>query len=162
MKKKFLTTTLSLFLGFSTIFTLTNCTKEVQNPALSADASAAMKSPASLKLEKNYMVNFQPLNHSGVSGTAKLWLRGDKLTVEIDAMGLEMNKLHPQHIHGFTENNKNATCPTASADTDGDGIISLFHRIVQYIIIKMYKIDCIISMLLQQGNAISSKSLNEL
>lgn len=132
MKKNLLTTTLSLFLAFSMIFSLSNCSKEVQNPALSADASAAMKSPASLNLEKNYMVNFQALNHSGVSGTAKLWLQGDKLTVEIEAMGLEMNRLHPQHIHGFKENNKNATCPTASADTDGDGIISLAEGLPSY------------------------------
>ncbi|WP_296622194.1 hypothetical protein, partial [Marivirga sp.] len=62
---------------------------------------------------------------SGVMGTAELWLDGDQLTVTIQASGLEPDMLHPQHIHGFTANNANATCPPMSADSDGDGLIEL-------------------------------------
>ncbi len=65
------------------------------------------------------------LNGSGVSGTATLTLMGDELTVHIQASGLEPGMVHPQHIHGFMENNKNSVCPPMSADTDGDGLIEL-------------------------------------
>ncbi|HKJ48551.1 MAG TPA: hypothetical protein VJ973_05650, partial [Christiangramia sp.] len=70
---------------------------------------------------KMYTVDFGSLNDSGVSGAAELSLVGSTLTVNITASGLEANKLHPQHIHGFSDNKGNSTCPPASADMDGDG-----------------------------------------
>ena len=73
---------------------------------------------------KMYTADLGMLNDSGVMGTAELRLDGDQLTVTIQASGLEPNMVHPQHIHGFT-NNSNATCPPMSADTDGDGLIEL-------------------------------------
>jgi Cu/Zn superoxide dismutase len=66
-----------------------------------------------------------PLNNSGVTGTATLSLNGNMLTVTIEASGLEPNKEHAQHIHGFMENNRKATCPTIAADTNGDGLVDL-------------------------------------
>lgn len=74
---------------------------------------------------KMYTVDIAPLNGSGVSGTAELTLVGDQLTVKVYATGLEPNMVHPQHIHGFIENNRNSTCPPASADEDGDGLVEL-------------------------------------
>ena len=73
---------------------------------------------------KTYMVSFGELNNSGVSGTAELILNGVDLTVKISASGLEPGA-HAQHIHGFTENKRNSTCPPSSADSDGDGLISV-------------------------------------
>lgn len=73
---------------------------------------------------KMYSVNFGELNNSGVSGTAELILDGVNLTVKISASGLEPGS-HAQHIHGFVENKGNSECPPASADTDGDGLISV-------------------------------------
>ena len=74
---------------------------------------------------KMYTVEFGSLNGSGVSGTAQLRLEGSTLTVDITASGLEAGELHPQHIHGFSENRGNSTCPPASADMDGDGLVSI-------------------------------------
>ena len=74
---------------------------------------------------KMYTVEFGSLNDSGVSGTAELSLEGSTLTVTINASGLEANQVHPQHIHGFSDNKGNSTCPPASADTDGDGFVSI-------------------------------------
>ena len=73
---------------------------------------------------KMYSVNFGELNESGVTGSAELVLDGVNLWVKISASGLEPGT-HAQHIHGFVENKGNSECPPASADTDGDGLISV-------------------------------------
>ncbi len=87
---------------------------DAENNALNNSAKAKM-----------YTVDFSELNGSGVTGMAELTLIGDQLTVKIEATGLEPDMLHPQHIHGFKENNRNSTCPPASADDDGDGLVEL-------------------------------------
>lgn len=76
-------------------------------------------------IAKTYTVDLAELNESGVSGTAELTLIGDQLTVKIQASGLEEDMVHPQHIHGFTENNRNSTCPPTTADDDSDGFVEL-------------------------------------
>ena len=73
---------------------------------------------------KMYSVTFGELNESGVTGSAELVLDGVNLWVKISASGLEPGT-HAQHIHGFVENKGNSECPPASADTDGDGLISV-------------------------------------
>lgn len=132
MKQKFISTARSLFLGLVVVFSLTNCTKNDKGQMLESNSATSMRNEKSLNLVKQYKATLQAINNSGVSGTAMLWLQGNMLTVQIDAMGLEANKLHPQHIHGFTDNNKNSTCPTWSADTNGDGIISLAEGLPSY------------------------------
>jgi hypothetical protein len=109
----------------------TNCTKNVKEDN-QAMQSMKMRSEKSLNLTKEYTANLMALNHSGVSGTASLMLEGNMLTVKIDAMGLEANKLHPQHIHGFTDNTRNSTCPDMSADTNGDGLVDLPEGLPSY------------------------------
>ncbi len=79
----------------------------------------------SFNLDKTYTADLMSLNNSGVMGTATLTLDGNMLTVHIAATGLEPNMVHPQHIHGFIDSNKNAKCPPMSADTNGDGFIDL-------------------------------------
>ena len=69
-----------------------------------------------------FRVRFDPLNSSGVKAEATLQMTGDNLTVTLDAVGRVPEHIHPQHIHGFTSST--STCPTASNDTNGDGIIS--------------------------------------
>ncbi|MDH3215059.1 MAG: hypothetical protein OEN01_02055 [Candidatus Krumholzibacteria bacterium] len=71
-----------------------------------------------------YVADLVPLNGSGVSGMAELTVEDGMLMVTIHATGLEPNRNHPQHIHGF-DLPRNATCPDMSADTDGDGLISV-------------------------------------
>lgn len=79
----------------------------------------------SYNLNKTYTAHISSLNDSGVSGMATLTLMGDQLTVHIQASGLEPGMVHPQHIHGFMDNNKNAVCPPMSADVNGDGLVDL-------------------------------------
>ncbi len=88
--------------------------EEAQNNKLNNSAKA-----------KKYTAELSELNGSDVWGMAELTLIGDQLTVKIEATGLEPDMVHPQHIHGFKENNRNSTCPPASADDDGDGLVEL-------------------------------------
>ncbi len=71
----------------------------------------------------NYTATLNPLNDSGASGTARLELEGDQLTVTVDAEGLAPGEVHPQHIHGL--DHKNAACPDTSFDKNGDGLIQV-------------------------------------
>lgn len=70
----------------------------------------------------HYNVPLRALNGSGVSGVATMDLDGSALTVTIVASGLEANQTHMQHIHAIDHGN--STCPPASADANGDGIVS--------------------------------------
>ena len=51
---------------------------------------------------RTFAVDLDPLNESGVDGTATLVLNDAEqtLTVQISATGLEPGMVHPQHIHG--------------------------------------------------------------
>ncbi|GHA78590.1 CHRD domain-containing protein [Pontibacter akesuensis] len=115
-------------------FSFTACEQSDISPDadFSAQNAQAAHQSKSFNLNKVYTVNLNELNNSGVSGTATLTLMGDKLEVHIQASGLEPNKLHPQHIHGFVENNRNATCPDMSSDMDGDGLIELAEGLPSY------------------------------
>lgn len=79
---------------------------------------------------QTYTADLQAIttNDADASGTATLTLRGNMLTVQIDATGVEEGETHPQHIHGFGKGEgkkRNATCPTAEQDDDGDGLVSV-------------------------------------
>jgi len=69
-----------------------------------------------------YTAPLTALNNSGVSGQATVTVEGNQLTVSVDAQGSE-EPVHAQHIHGFAS--KASSCPTAMADTSGDGRISV-------------------------------------
>jgi hypothetical protein len=75
-----------------------------------------------------YVAHLHPLNSNvtglQATGEAKFTIKGDSLTIQIDAEGLPADIMHLQHFHGFKDN-REATCPTAAADVDGDGIIDL-------------------------------------
>lgn len=92
---------------------------------LESDLNAAHKEVNASAKAKIYTAELSPLNNSGVTGTAELVLIGNELTVTINASGLEPNMVHPQHIHGFKENNRNSKCPPPSADDDGDNFVEL-------------------------------------
>jgi hypothetical protein len=131
MKQTILQTSLRLLTGAVIVLSLSQCTKEAMNH----DGGGAMDSKASmqsLNLKKEYRASLSALNNSGVHGTAHLMLDGNRLTVTIEAMGLEAGKPHPQHIHGFMENNRNSTCPTTAFDTNGDGLIDLGESVPAY------------------------------
>ncbi|MGK7392063.1 MAG: hypothetical protein ACNS60_17050 [Candidatus Cyclobacteriaceae bacterium M2_1C_046] len=76
-------------------------------------------------LPVTYSANLNPINNSGVNGSATLILEGNTLQVTIQANGLEPLKDHPQYIRGFPSSAENSTCPPPGADTDGNGIVGI-------------------------------------
>ncbi|MGI8633221.1 MAG: hypothetical protein ACR2NA_11860 [Solirubrobacterales bacterium] len=70
------------------------------------------------------VVELGTLNDSGVTGQATLTRDGDTLKVKIEAGGLVADEEHPQHIHR-PDGDTAGTCPSESADKDGDGTISI-------------------------------------
>ncbi len=78
----------------------------------------------------HYTTTLHTLNSSGVSGVATMDLQGSTLTVTVVASGLEANQTHMQHIHAIDHGN--STCPPPSADTNGDGIVSLVEGLPFY------------------------------
>lgn len=106
--------------------------EDAVEPMMDQAAKANMKGQEMSKKMKVYYADLSPLNDSGVMGHAELTLEGHTLTVEIWADGLTPNMEHPQHIHGFMENNRNATCPPPSADEDGDGLVELGEGLPYY------------------------------
>jgi hypothetical protein len=77
---------------------------------------------------EHYRATLSPLNAAKIgtsaSGTADLVIEDGKLSVEIDAKGLPPDMMHLQHFHGFADN-RQAACPTAEADSNGDGYVDL-------------------------------------
>jgi hypothetical protein len=74
---------------------------------------------------QSYEATLAPLNHSTASGTLMLTLDGNQATITETASGLPAMfggaaYPHVQHIHI----NGQGTCPTAAADTNGDGVVS--------------------------------------
>ncbi|MCC6179093.1 MAG: hypothetical protein IT305_27600 [Chloroflexi bacterium] len=76
-----------------------------------------------------YAASLEPLNTNvtkrPASGFALLTVDGDGLTVQVVARGLDPGTPHLQHIHGFLDSDAKATCPTAQADKNGDGIVDI-------------------------------------
>ena len=74
----------------------------------------------------SYQANLQPLNNqTGAGGTLMLTLNGNQATVTEDVHGLASTFQgspfpHVQHIHGLAQ----GTCPSPSADTNGDDVVS--------------------------------------
>lgn len=82
-------------------------------PAMAADAAGS------------YSTTLNEVNNSGASGEVWIDVEGDMATVTVNASGLAAEfdgaaYPHVQHIHIGAE----GTCPTMSADENGDGIIS--------------------------------------
>jgi hypothetical protein len=78
---------------------------------------------------ENYLALLTPLNSSvtklETSGAARFTIDGDKLTIVVDVRNAPVGIVHLQHFHGFKTGDKDATCPTAAADANGDKIIDL-------------------------------------
>lgn len=91
-------------------------------------ASGALAAGLGSRSQELYIAHLHPMNSvvTGLqtTGEAKFSVIGDKLTISIKARGLPPNIVHWQHFHGFADN-RTATCPSATADTNGDGIIDL-------------------------------------
>ncbi|MFB6248218.1 MAG: hypothetical protein ABEL97_06590 [Salinibacter sp.] len=78
-----------------------------------------------------YRASLNSLNGSDVEGVAKIRVQGGRLTVQVNARGHVPGKVHPQHIHA-RKSGSESTCPSASADSDGDGLVSVGEGIPAY------------------------------
>ena len=90
--------------------------------ALSFAAAAA---PAHADSGTSYQATLAAINGSGASGTVRLSLNGNAATISEHVNGLAASFMgapypHVQHIHGGAM----GVCPTTSADTNKDGVIS--------------------------------------
>lgn len=77
--------------------------------------------PALADHDGSYQATLGALNDSGASGTGMVTLDGDQATVTVEVDGVLAGSPHAQHFHIGAQ----GVCPPASADTDGDGIISV-------------------------------------
>ncbi len=97
---------------------------------LSAPALLLLPATAGAEAGASYTADLQPVPHdpakdlgSNVTGAAELSRVGGTLHVVVDATGLTPNLPHLMHIHG--ELKAKNECPPSSADTDGDGLVSI-------------------------------------
>lgn len=81
---------------------------------------------------REFVSELVSLNGSGVTGTARIKVFGDQVSVKIKASGAVPNQVHPQHIHGMEDSTMPANCPTIADDTNGDGFVDLFEGLPQY------------------------------
>ena len=90
------------------------------------DGAQAAASPEPMHAE--YVAHLQPVNAkvsgSKTTGEARFSVDGDKLTITIKVKGAQPDLEHWQHFHGFKDNHA-ASCPGASADVNGDGVIDI-------------------------------------
>ena len=93
-----------------------------------AAAGAALAADLGNDSQAVYVAHLHPMNSvvTGLqtTGEVRFSVVGDKLTISVTAHGLPPNIVHWQHFHGFADN-RAATCPSAAADANGDGIIDL-------------------------------------
>jgi hypothetical protein len=82
-----------------------------------------------------FRTDLQALNNSGVSGYVELARQGDRLTVRVNAEGLEADQTHIRHIHGRIGEDgeaRESNVPGEAFDTDGDGSVELAEGIPSY------------------------------
>ena len=80
--------------------------------------------------QKFFLVDLNPLNHSGAHGHALLQKDGRKLDTKIYSTGLAPKLPHAQHIHGMAQ--AISECPTLRADRNGDGLVNTAEGLPSY------------------------------
>ncbi|WP_211290934.1 hypothetical protein [Kineococcus xinjiangensis] len=91
----------------------------------------AAAGPATAATGDTYQAQLSSMNKSGASGTAQVTvLDGNRLRVQINSRGFLPGQPHAAHIHFAPE--ASHSCPTAAADTDGNGFISTPEGIPAY------------------------------
>jgi hypothetical protein len=94
---------------------------------LPAAASAQNTAPHN-KSSAVYVAHLSALNTTvtgrRATGDVRLTIKGDSVTIAVNASGLPKDITHWQHFHGFTDG-RQSSCPARSADANGDGIIDV-------------------------------------
>jgi hypothetical protein len=90
--------------------------------------AAAQATPANSRAAATYVAELHALNTKTTgmqtAGEARFTIIGDSLTISVTTRHVPPAMMHLQHFHGFTTS-QNATCPTAAADANHDGVIDL-------------------------------------
>jgi hypothetical protein len=76
-------------------------------------------------------IALEPVNDSGIAGTARLARAGDELLAWISIGGPIESQEHMQHLH-LPEGEGAGSCPTRELDKDGDGLVSLEEGVPAY------------------------------
>ncbi len=91
-------------------------------------AAAAQSADAPKNANDTYVAHLSALNSkvtgSTTAGEAHFKVDGANLVIDINVTGAPPDVTHWQHFHGF-EDGHAATCATAGADANGDGIVDL-------------------------------------
>jgi len=93
-------------------------------------ASIALAQDSGGQTKEMFKAKLTELNDSGAKGVARLSLDGTELTTKINSSGLSENLPHAQHIHG--EDQAKNECPPATADKDGDSLVSTLEGLPFY------------------------------
>lgn len=80
--------------------------------------------PEESERTRGFSGSLEPLNDSRARGEARLWLRGRRLTASVRATGLTARRPHILRVYR-PEDGDRATCPSASADRDGNEVVNL-------------------------------------
>jgi hypothetical protein len=76
-------------------------------------------------------VLLEPVNNSGIAGTARVALAGSRLYAWLSLGGETEGRMHMQHIH-LPKGNGRGSCPTPDLDRNGDGLVSLQEGLPAY------------------------------
>ena len=121
-------------------FSATGLTLTFAASSLVGLSAPTFATASSVNEPSRYIAPLHPLNRSGVTGMANLSLDsrqpGASLEASINARGTEPNQIHAVHIHGKLDAEV-AKCPTNRADTNSDGIVSVFEGAPDYGPIKV-------------------------
>lgn len=99
-------------------------------PALAAGAlvMASFGAGAASPAHEMYVAHLKSMNTgttgSSTTGEARFTINGDEVTIDVRVHGAPPDTVHWQHFHGFA-NGKPASCPSAGADVNHDGIVDL-------------------------------------
>jgi hypothetical protein len=95
--------------------------------ALAAPA-AAQEAARKASSKADYVAHLSALNTAvtgrAATGEARFTVKGDSLTISVNATGLPKDIEHWQHFHGFADG-RSAACPTKASDANHDGIIDV-------------------------------------
>ncbi len=95
---------------------------------LTAAAAAATSVSAGTPRTDDHTADLAPVN-SGGSGHVDLHQHGTRLSVDLEAHGLD-DGVHLAHIHGLKQ--AQAECPSLARDTDGNGLVDLPEGLPDY------------------------------
>ncbi|HEV2148517.1 MAG TPA: hypothetical protein VGR37_14030 [Longimicrobiaceae bacterium] len=128
------TRSLARFAGTLAVAALAAGCADTSTP-VAPDEAASLARGGSKVANADFVAQLSPLNaHAtkrAATGRATLTVNGDMVTIMIDARGV-FPAVHPQHIHGWMGAAQDATCPSPTADTDGDGLVELLEGLPFY------------------------------